>query len=159
MSPTTWRGTDDVGGLVLRRFGHLDRFLIRGFDGDDGASAGVKPDLLGGGARQIDHRASAHAVIDQDHDRVAAILHRNPHLAAEGQAAAGGGHCVLVENRTAAGALAVVTGAIPGRHADIARHSVGGHGKQDDDRRNKHPRQATLTKQATLNRHWSDRLP
>jgi hypothetical protein len=66
MSPTTWLGTDDVGGLVFRRLGHLDR-LIRGFDGDDGATAGVKPDLLGGRARQVDHGASAHAVIDQDH--------------------------------------------------------------------------------------------
>jgi hypothetical protein len=150
MSPTTWLGTDDVGGFVLRRFGHLDRLVVGGLDGDDSAPAGVKSDLLGGGARQVDHGPSAHAVIDQDHHRIAAVLHRDPHLAAEGNAAAGGSHRVLVENRPAAGAPAVMRTAIPGRHANIVRPGIGGHGEKKRDCGDDHPRQATL------DRHLSD---
>jgi hypothetical protein len=153
MSPTTWRGTDDVSGFVLGRLGHLDWLVGGGFDGHNRAPAGVKPDLFGGGARQVDHGPSAHPVIDQHNHRVAAILHRDPHLGAQRHAAAGSGHRVLIENRPAAGAIAVMGAPIPGRHTDIARPGLGSHREEKRDCGDDHPGQATL------DRHLSDELP
>ncbi len=46
MWPTTWRGADNVRGLLFGRFGNLDRSFIRRLDGDDAVAAGVEADLF-----------------------------------------------------------------------------------------------------------------
>jgi hypothetical protein len=145
MSRTTWRGTDDVGRLFLGGLGDFDRLVIRRFDGDDAVPAGIKPDLLGGTAGQVDQRATAHMVIDRHDDRTARLLHGHANPRSQRKVVTGGSHAVLMEDRTAAGAVAFVMGAIPSRHPGFTRIRGGRqterHGRGDN------------SWQATLNWH------
>jgi hypothetical protein len=111
----TWLGTDDVGRLVLGGFRDLHRLVIRFLDRHDAASAAVKADLPGGPAGQVDQRPAAHVVVDRDDHRIPGGLHRDPNPGAEWQTVAGRRHAVLVEDVAAAGAVAFVMRAIPGR--------------------------------------------
>jgi hypothetical protein len=152
MSPTTWLGTDDVGGFVLGRFrqldrghglagglnagrcsvgrlGHLDRLVIGSLDHDHAPPAAIQADLLGSAAGQVDQRPAAHAVIHHHHHRSAGLLHRDPHPGPERQAAARRCHAVLMEDFAAAGASAVVMGAVPGRHTGVGGIGDGWHEK------------------------------
>jgi hypothetical protein len=129
MLPTTWRGTDDVGGLVLGRLGDFDRLLAGGLDGDDAPAAAIKPDLLGGTAGQVDQRPAAHAVIHHHHHGAARVLHRHPDPCAQWQRAAGGRHAILMKHRAGRGAMALVMIAVPGRDPGFRGISDGRHAK------------------------------
>jgi hypothetical protein len=52
-------------------------------------------------------------VIDRHDDGAAGFLHRHAHPGAERQAVAGGGHAILMKDRTAARSAAFVMRAVP----------------------------------------------
>jgi hypothetical protein len=147
----TWLDIDQVGGFVLGGLGDLDGFLIGRLHHHHAAPAGIKPDLLGGAAGQVDQGAPAHVVVDADDDRVPGLPQGHAHAGAERQAAAGGGHSILVEDFAAAGAAAVVVGAIPSGQA--------GFGGVELSRNDEGECRSDESRKAALDWHFVDQTP